>query len=696
MASITSAGSGNWNSTTSNAPWPSGLVPVSGDTVIISNGHTITVPVGYTAVSGASPANDSGTPAVQCSSVSSGTGVLIVNGTFKWQGPVRMGAANWTVGAGGTLTYDASAASTPATALYTWQTCQNNITTNGKLQINGSSGSRCTVNSVSNIQSGGFGNASTNWQGGGQVQAAYTDFSYQGAATSSGYLVQSNLNNSVADSHFDNCTVDNCGMIFATGPFNGTAGLDPAAIFRLNQTKITNPANTSFTVQVSVSTAAFTSGTRQVTNCDIAGRVYIDATLAANSFTIKHNIFRVSALTGTLQNPVELNGSIVAAWDQNLAAVITAGSEDPATRLGGGTYTNSYLFRLPVPTGSGANMHVIYVDQRGASLALTGWIFHSAVQDTGGDIVNLDKESASGSRTVQVKNCIYVPNSAGFVGGSCVNQQGGVNQTHTVITFNHNTIVGSVNIALPNTANVYGVGCEAGTTWPAGAVDSIRSNIIECLSSATNSIANSSNSATVNASAVTAADYNDAFNVSSTIYGNPTAQFASTPGTHDLAANPSFVDSTRSLLTFDQGYFGAPVATAWVTSTAYVVGDLVSSSVGGWYSGQTQNWRCVAAHTSGATTKPGSGSVFTADWEPACLKTISDSVIAGTTYSGGTNSIVGELVAWVKTGYAPTNIALKNAGHDGSTIGAVEGVFGGAQPWLRNQGLSGGFDQMGL
>lgn len=49
MAVITTGGSGLWSSVTNNAPWPGGVAPVEGDSVVIAVGHTVTVDGTYTA-----------------------------------------------------------------------------------------------------------------------------------------------------------------------------------------------------------------------------------------------------------------------------------------------------------------------------------------------------------------------------------------------------------------------------------------------------------------------------------------------------------------------------------------------------------------------------------------------------------------------------------------------------------------------
>jgi len=92
-ATVTTAGSGNWNSTTVNAPWPLGTVPVAGSDIIIANGNTVTV-----------TANIANSPATI--TINSG-GQLTVGGfTLAVSGATTVsGTLAITTGTGGTKTF---------------------------------------------------------------------------------------------------------------------------------------------------------------------------------------------------------------------------------------------------------------------------------------------------------------------------------------------------------------------------------------------------------------------------------------------------------------------------------------------------------------------------------------------------------------------------------------------------------------
>ena len=81
---ITTTGSGNWNSTTPNAPWPGGIVPTTSNTIIIANGHTVTLTSPINQI-GVITVNSGGT--LICNAVLGitndiNTGGTIVNGTI--------------------------------------------------------------------------------------------------------------------------------------------------------------------------------------------------------------------------------------------------------------------------------------------------------------------------------------------------------------------------------------------------------------------------------------------------------------------------------------------------------------------------------------------------------------------------------------------------------------------------------------
>ncbi len=108
MATVTTGGSGNWSSTTPNAPWPGGTLPVAGDDVVVAAGHTLTVDGNYTI--GSSPDNLT-TWAV---SVSAGTGGLTINTgcTLTVKGNVRFvggSGQRLTINGTGKLLFDTTA-----------------------------------------------------------------------------------------------------------------------------------------------------------------------------------------------------------------------------------------------------------------------------------------------------------------------------------------------------------------------------------------------------------------------------------------------------------------------------------------------------------------------------------------------------------------------------------------------------------
>lgn len=112
-AAITSAGSGNWNSTTPNAPWPGGLIPGAADTVTIANTHTVSltdnravngviVNSGGTFSLGSSTLNNTGT-FNNSGTFNGNTGLMRLSGTWTCSGTFNTGTSTIEyVGSGGT------------------------------------------------------------------------------------------------------------------------------------------------------------------------------------------------------------------------------------------------------------------------------------------------------------------------------------------------------------------------------------------------------------------------------------------------------------------------------------------------------------------------------------------------------------------------------------------------------------------
>ena len=133
QAQITTTGSGNWNSTVANAPWPNGTVPTNGASVIIANGDSVTNTASLTTN-------------LASITINSG-GALIMTG-----GPMTV--TNFTLNSGGTFTPNGQsitfAGSVTLNGTYNAQTSSGTTTLSGANQtISGSTTLACYYLTVS-------------------------------------------------------------------------------------------------------------------------------------------------------------------------------------------------------------------------------------------------------------------------------------------------------------------------------------------------------------------------------------------------------------------------------------------------------------------------------------------------------------------------------------------------------------------
>lgn len=651
-AAFTASVTGNWNS---SATWGGAGIPGSGDTATINNGITVTVPSGYTAVIGTSPTDDTGAVALTCSNTASGTGILVVasGGTLKWQGPVRACNSVWTFSAGSHLQYDSSGAGSPTTALYTFQTAQANSPGSSNFLFNGTSGSHVLVDSVGNNPSGGFGITTTRWADGGNATSHYTDFQYQGAPSSSGYAIRSHPSTSGGVMVFDHDTFDHCGAIYTD------AGIGAASTFTMNNTVITNPVDPTQTLALD-GTIVRTTGTRSITYSIITeGLGFLGVDGQSTGFTFSHN--EVKKIFTSSNQMFNLSaGASFDAFDDNLVFANTNSGVSDFFLLPAGTLTNLYLFSH-CDRSICANEHPLYNAPGAINTDISAFVIDADYDDYMGDIYETRQDATVSGVTLKFRNGLFLCGATGLAMGSFVNNESGTVQTNLKMYFNHITACAAVG----NAGQVYGVGAEGGTTWPVGAVPSLQNDLMFSLTSITNGfIANTpSGFATIAPGAVTVADHNGNWNITGGIYGAPSNQFSTTPGTGDVSGNPGFTDATRNFLAYDHSGLGNPLGTGWVTSHSYAVGDIVSHGATGFFGGTVYNYICIAANTSGSTTEPGNGSAWAETWNPATEADAEAAIIAGTNFAT-------PMIAWVTTGFGFSNVAYHNAGSDGLDIGA--------------------------
>lgn len=631
MAAFTSKAAGNWNAS-GQTTWNEVGVPGNGDTVFIT--HNISVVDAR--IIGTSP-SDQTTAAV---TVTGATLTVANGGSLTCRGNVFLAGATLQVGdtnGGGTFEFDAHLATTTTTQYYCAVGTANNQSPRSWFKTRGTAASRSVVRSNAGGGNGFFG--STNAVGGTPqndrlngcfLDVQRCDFLRIGNGNGGGGTFQAfypSINSDTAITYtFDRCTFTSCGDII------GVYGLPADTNFNVTNCRFAGSLG-SFDLKF-LSTGTVT-GTRLIT-----GTIFNKSpVIAISNATIEDNFFADGwqyaqgggKALSIARNFIRLTANSIdiprcGDWANNYVVV------DASTYNGAGAYTATAVYSNPhwtTPQGSAAGTY-----------AVTNCVFDSFGSDGVGDID-------------------YGPNATGYSSSFTYNiilpdqiSDAGVPRNAGTLTTN-NGWSGEASVYDHNTFYSGGQGpialAEAGNGF-ANMVDSYRSNIVWNAPGTSTFGFNymayyptSPAGAATDQIVVTRCDYNCGFNVrsdgsnlGSNTNGHYNVRESATVGTHDVYADPNFVDTTRNFSTWVQSIqptwgigfaFGANLAPSRTDYNAH-----------GMY--------LLALAQAGQTTDPDYDSRYT----------------------------LANLLAYIRAGFAPRNAALRNAGHDGVTIGAVEAV----------------------
>jgi hypothetical protein len=411
---------GDWSLPSDNAssPWhdggtqtgyartPGSSANANDDLVVIANGHTLTCDASVTIGDDGNP-----TTATSITNASGGTGLLSVSTgvtltlTSKAQ---NRGTATWTFTAGSHLVLTYSTATTWTTG-ETLNAC--------KIVFAGSSGSRCSVTSTT------VGNARFTYTGGAattasNIEASYTDFVGLGDSSNAAFFLYGGSSTTHLMT-FDHCTFDQCGPVqFANCSASGTMSLDSCTWTNGTHTRSIIP----------IATQARTSGVRLINNCALDKILGNSTSLLG--WTLTGNVFA---------DDISILASAAIPWDEwsNCATWIKAS----AGRNCAGEFKTSLgwnLFNLHDTTQQLANIRFLNLGiYNTGTIEWSGLILDPGNTGNEGDCINTGAMTATTTWTL--KNNILLPNSSGLKCGKLVSCL--APQTNLTIKFVHNTYV---------------------------------------------------------------------------------------------------------------------------------------------------------------------------------------------------------------------------------------------------------------
>lgn len=498
MSAITTQAAGNWSAT---GTWTGGVVPGNGDTVILN--HAVTVDVNTTV--GSSPAAG-GTAAIFCNAALT----LAAGIVLTCRGDLKLNNVPFTMGAGSTFKFDASLAGTPSTARYVCQIGTNATDPSAKLVVNGTSGSRCSIQSV-NTNGAANGRFTNNGNdNSGQVDATYFDLLRIGDASNDAFAYWLGSGKIFS---LQNYTADACGSL---GANNGGA-YDTAAIVRHKNGTTRNSVGSTSMVSGTAAGAITGGGVRECIDCEFDGQVLF---YNCTGWTITGTTFRTIYFT---------TGGPWAQFYGNMLVIPTSDTGDWATE---GAMTDCYVIR----PGDLVNPHFVTTGDN--TTDLTGNIFDmpDGVTNGAGDCITFNSPSVL--KTINVKNNLVLQTESGINVGTMLSCLGGANLT---VVAEHNTYCGDQGIYL-------------GETY-AGHVDmlsSCKSNLSFSQTAATAWIISADPGVVLDVVHSANVVKNGVWNPKGTTGYQSNLSFSSgNPGSGDVNGDPGFVDINRNIKKWD-------------------------------------------------------------------------------------------------------------------------------------------------
>lgn len=644
----------------STATWSCGHKPTTSDTAVLSTSASFTVD--QTWDFGTSPATDLPSLTVN---------IPLTLGAFDTniRGGVLVNTHSITLVGGGTISNDASSAS-PNTIVYTWY--WPNFDNGAGFVVNGTSGSHVKYNGNPNGAVGqarfngrfAFNNVNNWFKTSSTDPGTYIDFTNCGTAVDGCISANYTGGGSAFGFYLDHATFTHSGgiLIDTTAAGNSESCTNCVWSGSLGTSNIVNASPLGYT---SGEPRSFANTVFDLRLQDGDGGCNGGANMIGSTFT---NTYFANSFCGST--------SYATAWTMT-DAFIRAGAIN-FTMVFGGDTTNGYL----VWDGSNAlNPHVMAMAVN-RSTTVTGMVFDVPDDTTGDDGETIGENDTSSTVTQAVTNTIMLPTKTGHSSAKLMTTTAAIPPgTNTTINLTHNTWVRGLN-----TGASFGVVefNEGGASL--GPIASFKNNMSYSKAGSAYYVTGTQSTASLlnNAITTTANNSKDSNATLTITCANCTNQgnsyigkWGSTRGGTDITTSPNLAQQ-RNIALWDTLYLGNATGTQWVTSTPYVVGDIVSDPQSTVYGGQVINYRCILAHTSGALTEPNVGANWRNDWEVKGEYDIRTSISAGTTYTDGAlmncNACnpVKALTNWIKQGQVSTNPNLWKAGDDSLDIGAVD------------------------